>query len=516
MDVFRAALQHWSRHALVSEGSVHRYRDLVAGALRTAESIHQVGDQGKPTDRHNGPRVAIMAPPGRQFTESLWGTWLAGSIAVPLCLTHPPRELQYALEDAQVSTVLASQEHVRTVTPLALEAGCHVHTLPSSAPHGADQDRERLESAAQSSCSDRGALIIYTSGTTGRPKGVLHTHGGLAAQTSALRQAWAWAPSDRLLHALPLHHIHGLVVALLTAHTAGACVECLPSFSPKAAWSALQRQQDPVTLFMGVPTMYDYLLNTYDKMDAAGQEAARGAAARLRLTVSGSAACPLPIMQRWQKLAGQTLLERYGMTETGMILSNPMEGERRPGSVGLPLPGVEVRLEEASQADDGETGGDSDPSQGRQLLVRGAAVFKEYWNRAEATEEAFDTQGFFMTGDTAAQEGSPAYWRILGRTSVDIINSGGYKISALGIEDVLLGHPGIAECAVLSLPDDSLGESIAAIIAWHPDQEADEDSVLAFAQKQLPRYQVRLNNTASSKPSRLTFNVTRCLQRTVL
>jgi acyl-CoA synthetase (AMP-forming)/AMP-acid ligase II len=202
-----------------------------------------------------------------------------------------------------------------------------------------------------------GALIIYTSGTTGSPKGVLHTHGSLYAQCLSLCEAWAWHPSDRILHCLPLHHIHGVVNAWLCAHFAGACVEFAPvsrnGFAPRTTWSRLRDGADggkkpPITVFMGVPTMYVMLLRALARAhEARPREAAASAAAarRLRLAVSGSAACPVPVMREWEKLTGaETLLERYGMTEIGMALSNPLRGARVPGTVGAPLPGVETRL----------------------------------------------------------------------------------------------------------------------------------------------------------------------------
>ncbi|GFR49197.1 hypothetical protein Agub_g11222, partial [Astrephomene gubernaculifera] len=178
------------------------------------------------------------------------------------------------------------------------------------------------------------------------------------------------------------------------------------------------------------------------------QAAMRRGAAALRLTVSGSSACPVPIMNRWRDLSGQYLLERYGMTEIGMALSNPYQGERRPGTVGTPLPGVEARL-----APDG------------QLLVRGANVFTEYWGRPEATREAFDEEGFYRTGDTASVSGSPPYFTIEGRTSVDIMKSGGFKISALQVESAIMEHPAISEVAVLGVPDETYGQMITALLA---------------------------------------------------
>lgn len=324
----------------------------------------------------------------------------------------------------------------------------------------------------EESDSSSGALIIYTSGTTGRPKGALHTHGSLAAQVSSLVRAWEWSESDRILHPLPLHHIHGIVNALLCPHSVGAAVEFSQKFSPSGLWSRLRAgvagSAPPVSVFMGVPTMYVRLLQALDGLGpGAEKEAAAAAAAALRLTVSGSAACPVPLMSAWEAVTGTRLLERYGMTETGMALSNPLRGERRAGFVGSPLPDVRIRVVlEASAGETPPAGADADgaPEDGPgELRLAGPALFAGYWGKPEATAESFDEQGFFRTGDTVVRQGG--VWRILGRTSVDIIKCGGYKLSALEIEAHLLEHPAIAEAAVVGLPDEAYGQVVGAVLA---------------------------------------------------
>eukprot|EP00955_Chlamydomonas_euryale_P116263 366406-Chlamydomonas_euryale.AAC.26 len=252
-----------------------------------------------------------------------------------------------------------------------------------------------------------------------------------------------------------------------------------------------------VNIFMGVPTMYSYLLSHYDaRMSDAERVAAQAAAAALRLTVSGSSACPVPVQERWRSLTGAYLLERYGMTEIGMALSNPYAGAPRvPGAVGLPLPGVSVRI-----ADDSE------------LLVRGDNVFKEYWGREAATAEAFTPDGWFRTGDSAdvltvaAEDGNGSssadanngangastaeYYRILGRTSVDIIKSAGYKLSALMIESAIMEHPGVSEVAVLGVPDDTYGEVVTALVGRQPSHpELGQRELTGFCRERLASYQ---------------------------
>jgi malonyl-CoA/methylmalonyl-CoA synthetase len=295
-------------------------------------------------------------------------------------------------------------------------------------------------------------MILYTSGTTSRPKGVVTTHRNLEAQIAALVDAWGWTADDRVLHVLPLNHVHGIVNILGCALWAGGVCEFLAPFEPTAVWDRMAR--GGVTLLMAVPTIYARLLAAWesaeDSLRARWSDGARG----LRLMVSGSAALPVPLLERWRAATGQILLERYGMTEIGMALSNPLVGERRPGSVGLPLPGADVRLVD-------ESGAGVPAGTPGEIEVRGESVFSEYWGCADVTRESF-RDGWFRTGDVAVIEAG--YWRILGRQSVDIIKSGGYKVSALEIEDVLRQHPEIRDCAVVGIPDDEWGERVAAAI----------------------------------------------------
>jgi len=375
---------------------------------------------------------------------------------VPLAVSHPPAELAYVFQDAGLSLALTDEEAAAKVGEVASSNGAvsEVIERPAGSPAATAASTSAGTYApaeqpqpAPGAASEAGALIIYTSGTTGKPKGVLHTHRSLAAQCTTLCGAWGWSQSDRILHTLPLHHVHGIVNAAYCPLSVGGCIDFMPKFSPSAVWARLMEGRTSV--FMGVPTMYALLLSAYDAMAPDQQAAARRAAAGLRLTVSGSSACPVPIMKRWKELSGQYLLERYGMTEIGMALSNPYQGgERRPGSVGQPLPGVQVAV-----APDGE------------LLVKGPMLFTEYWGRAQATRDAFDGSGFFRTGDTVAVDAGTGCYAIQGRTSVDILKVGGYKVSALDVEGALLEHPGVAEVAVLGVPDEVYGQVITAVVA---------------------------------------------------
>jgi malonyl-CoA/methylmalonyl-CoA synthetase len=274
---------------------------------------------------------------------------------------------------------------------------------------------------------------------------------------------------------LPLHHVHGIVNALLTALWSGAQCDVLPAFDAGEVWRRIA--SDELTLFMAVPTIYLRLIQAYDQAEPAEQAAWSKRASALRLMVSGSAALPVPTLERWREITGHTLLERYGMTEIGMALSNTL-ADRRPGHVGRPMPGVDVRLVDESGAivPAGEQG---------EIHVRGDSVFREYWRRPDATRDAF-VDGWFRTGDVAVDDNGS--YRILGRASVDIIKSGGEKISALEVEDVLREHPHIVDCAVVGVADDEWGERVCAVVVA-PSSEVVGD-LRAWAKERIAAYKV--------------------------
>jgi malonyl-CoA/methylmalonyl-CoA synthetase len=320
-------------------------------------------------------------------------------------------------------------------------------------------------------------MIIYTSGTTGRPKGVVSTHAIVGAQISSLISAWEWRPSDRLLLVLPLHHVHGIVNGLGSALAVHATCEMHASFDAAAVWDRLASGE--ITVFTAVPTIYSRLIASWDAAPPRVQEARTAGARALRLMMSGSAALPVHVLERWRDITGHTLLERYGMTEIGMALSNPLHGERRPGFVGQPLPGVQVRLVDDQARLVTEGAGE--------LEVRGPSVFLEYWRRPDETKAAF-RDGWFRTGDVAAVENGS--FRLLGRTSVDIIKTGGFKVSALEIEEVLRTHPSIADCAVVGVTDDEWGERVSAAVELKPGATLTLGGLQQWAQRQLAPYKI--------------------------
>lgn len=317
----------------------------------------------------------------------------------------------------------------------------------------------------------RGALIIYTSGTTNLPKGVVSTHTSLSAQASSLITAWEMSPSDHLLHVLPLHHVHGIVNATFAPLMSGGVIEYLFPFSPSTVWSRLiagvaqpddPTKRDPITLFMAVPTIYNRLISSLPSQPPEIQNSAATAIQSLRLAISGSAALPSSIRENWRNLAGTftgggSMLERYGMTEIGMALSNRLE-KRVNNAVGWPLPGVEARLVDI------ETGDPiTQPNVSGEIQIRGPTVFREYWNKPEATAKEFVEGDWFKTGDVATMDADGCYF-IHGRRSVDIIKSGGEKISALEVEREILELPQVKEAAVVAIPDPDWGQRVAAVV----------------------------------------------------
>jgi malonyl-CoA/methylmalonyl-CoA synthetase len=417
-------------------------------------------------------RVAFLVPSGFTYIASQWAIWRAGGMAVPLAISHPRPELEYVIVDADAAIVIAHPECEERLRPVAEALGrrflstTELFDLPAGPLPALEPDRR--------------AMILYTSGTTGKPKGVVSTHANLQAQVTGLIEAWGWRSDDQILHVLPLHHTHGIVNVLTCALWAGATCEMLPDFEAAQVWERFVHGR--LTLFMAVPTIYNRLITFYDQASPEEQQVMAQACRKFRLMVSGSAALPVSTLARWETISGQRLLERYGMTEMGMALSNPLHGERVPGFVGGPLPGVTIRL----VADDGSLI-EAEGVAG-EIQVQGPNVFKEYWRRPEATAAAFTADGWFRTGDTALRE--KGIYRILGRNSVDIIKTGGYKVSALEIEETLRAHPAVQECAVVGVPDEQWGERVSVALVLKPDRALTLPELREWAKARLAPYKV--------------------------
>jgi malonyl-CoA/methylmalonyl-CoA synthetase len=452
LSLIARAQRYGPRTSIVDPQGAYTYVDLFEASSRISATLFAGRDDLREE------RVAFQLPPGFSWVATQWGIWRAGGIAVPLPLQAAPPELEYLMTDSGSSTLVAddptaSAGGVRRFSYAQL-FDCPPAPLPEI-PAG------------------RRAMILYTSGTTSRPKGVVTTHLNIAAQIKSLTEAWEWSQNDRILLCLPLHHVHGIINVVGCALWSGAACEMLPRFDAAVVWDRIAG--GTLTLFMAVPTVYSKLIAAWEAASPARRAELSHACASLRLMVSGSAALPVSTLERWKEISGHTLLERYGMTEIGMALSNSLRGQRVPGSVGTPLPGVELRL---AQADGipvlpGTPGG---------IEVRGPAVFEEYWARPDATREAF-RDGWFITGDTAVVE--DGVYRILGRTSIDILKTGGHKVSALEIEEALRRHPAIAECSIVGIPDAEWGERVAAALVLHDGHALDLQSLRTWARELL-------------------------------
>ena len=420
-----------------------------------------------------GERVGLLVSPGTEWVEAFAGCLAAGVTAVALTELYAERELALLVGASRAKALLVSD----SLRELASKVAGSVPVLQLS-ELSRETPRVAFDRAPEGK-EQSPALLLFTSGTTGKPKGVPISHASMLHLGQTLARAWAFGPGDVLLHVLPLHHLHGIGVSLVVALVSGATVRFLPRFDAERAWDELAG----ATALMGVPTQHKKF---FDALDAATPERRAGwtrAARGLRLVTSGSAALPVVLGERWRSVAGQYPLERYGMTEIGIVLSNPESGERRPGTVGLPLPGVELRL----VGDDGEPVADGAPGE---LWVRAPTVFAGYDGDDVATRASF-RDGWFVTGDTARRS-ADGYVTILGRTSVDILKSGGEKLSALEIEDALREHPGVAEVAVVGLPDETWGDAVVAVIVPRAGQaEAVAEPLMrAWAKERLTAYKV--------------------------
>jgi malonyl-CoA/methylmalonyl-CoA synthetase len=463
LPVIARAMLHRSSIAICSESGECTYERLLKQSTSIAAALLAGVDDLQET------RVAVLLPAGPDYVAAQWGVWRAGGIHVPLPLTAAEPEWEYALADSGAAIVLATTAMISTIGSPCRRLDKRLLIV------------EEIASASDRTMpcvsSERRAMMLYTSGTTSKPKGVVTTHANVQAQIECLVEAWEWQASDRIPLFLPLHHIHGVINVLGCALWSGATVEAFTTFDAETIIGRVCA--GAYTLFMAVPTIYVKLLEWLKGASGADRRAAADGFRRLRLMVSGSAALPASLHDEWFRCTGQMLLERYGMTEIGMALSNPYRGPRRPGSVGLPLPRVEVRL----KAETGEQlSGEGVPGE---IQVRGPGVFCEYWNRPEITRDAFD-DGWFRTGDVAVIEAS--YYRIMGRLSVDIIKSGGYKLSALEIESTLLEHPEIRECAVVGVADATWGEVVAAAVVLNCGSRLDLGALRAWWRDRMSAY----------------------------
>jgi malonyl-CoA/methylmalonyl-CoA synthetase len=463
--VFRAGFPAAAQPFLhLGDGNRLSYGDLLAETARLANLLVAMGVRP-------GDRVALQVAKSPRALLLYLATARMGAVHLPLNPAYTLAEVRYFLEDAAPACFVCDTASKEAMTALCAELGVPV-VLGMDAGGGGEL---AVLAAAQSfddvaRQQDDLAAILYTSGTTGRSKGAMLTHGNLLSNCHALRDLWRFTTADRLLHALPIFHTHGLFVATNVTLAAGASMD----FMPRLDAGELLRRMPAATVLMGVPTFYTRLL--------AEPGFTRETAAGMRLFVSGSAPLSAETHREFAARTGHSILERYGMTETNMNTSNPYDGERVAGSVGLPLPGITLRI--------------ADPATGRELPangpesvgvieVRGPNVFKGYWRNPQKTAEEFRPDGFFITGDLGYRD-ERGYVFIAGRAR-DLVISGGFNIYPAELENLLDAIPGVAESAVIGAPHPDLGEGVVAVVQSR-NPGLDEAAVLAVLASQLARY----------------------------
>jgi malonyl-CoA/methylmalonyl-CoA synthetase len=467
--VLRAAFGHRPERTFIErpDGSRIPYADLLALSGRYARALIHLGV-------HPGDRIAVQVEKSAEALILYLATLRAGAVFLPLNPAYTADEVQYFLADAEPALFVCQPELQAAMTPLARAAG-----VPGVATLGTGGDgslMQHVASAAGGDFEDRPrsaedlAAILYTSGTTGRSKGAMLSHGNLASNARALAETWRFSADDRLLHALPIFHAHGLFVATNVTLIAGASMLLLPRFDLDEIIRLLPR----ATTMMGVPTFYTRLLGRPD-FD-------RDLVRHIRLFISGSAPLSAQTHREFRERTGHSILERYGMTETGMNTSNPYDGERVPGSVGLPLPGVQIRIAEP------KTGQPLPAAEVGVIEIRGPNVFRRYWRMPEKTAADFRADGFFISGDLGFVD-QRGYVHIVGRDK-DLIISGGFNVYPKEVEAALQALPGVADAAVIGVPHPDFGEGVLAIVVPRPGAALDETAMRTALAGRLANYKL--------------------------
>jgi malonyl-CoA/methylmalonyl-CoA synthetase len=443
---------------------------------QTAAMAARLGAQGL----EPGDTVLMSAGTSTNLVLAHVAALRLGAVVVPVNTAYRERELDHIVRDCRPALAVVDDAERAGWIQSSSDRGRSLPIINLSDPEPLPRVPELAGTRLDRADRDDLALIVYTSGTTGAPKGAMLTHGNLLAASESLRRAWRWTADDGLVLALPLFHIHGLGVGIHGCLLTGARILLLPRFDSCAVLRACSRAD--ATLFFGVPTMWVRLI------DAIAEDPEHASALRsLRLMVSGSAPLAPAMFEQIETFAGNTVLERYGMSETMMLISNPYDGERRPGTVGLPLPGVQVRIMAADREAMVEEVGE--------IQVRGPNVFPGYWNRDEATHDAFEDGGWFRTGDLGRRSADD-YVTIVGRAK-ELIITGGYNVYPREVEEVLETHPGVAEAAVVGVPSREWGEEVAAFVVADPaGEQPTEEALVAWCSERLANYK---------RPRRFTF-----------
>ncbi len=455
------------------EGLQYSWLDLERSTAMVANLLQSLG-------LPEGSRVAVQVEKSVEALILYLATLRAGYVFLPLNTAYQSAEIEYFIGNAEPAVVVCSGANFAWVSKIAFKAGTqHVFTLNEDRT-GSLLDRAALQSDRHTPVQRRAddlAAILYTSGTTGRSKGAMLTHGNMLSNALTLKDYWGWKKGDVLIHALPIFHVHGLFVAIHGALINGSKMIWMAKFDPKRVISYMQQ----ATVFMGVPTLYVRMLAEPSLNKAAVQN--------MRLFVAGSAPLLIETFTEWQERTGHTILERYGMSETAMLTSNPYaadkryakQSERRGGTVGFPLPGVTLRVrgDDGQDMPVGEIGG---------IQVKGPNVFKGYWRMPEKTAEEFTSDGFFKTGDVGKVD-ERGYVTIVGR-SKDLIISGGYNVYPAEIEGYINDMKGVAESAVVGVPHPDFGEVGVAVVTLKPGASVQPEAVLAELKAKLANFKI--------------------------
>ncbi|WP_036258835.1 malonate--CoA ligase [Methylocapsa aurea] len=442
------------------------YGDAVAASARSAAALSALGV--KP-----GDRVAAQVEKSAAAVMLYLGAVRAGAIFLPLNPAYTLAEIAYFLSDAEPAVVICDPDRRGELASLVAKAGAPLLETLGADGRGSFADLCATQSGDFSDAArgpDDLAAILYTSGTTGRSKGAMLTHANLASNAATLVEAWRFTPADVLLHALPIYHTHGLFVAINTILFSAGRILFLARFDADECLALMPQ----ASAMMGVPTFYTRLLRRPDVL--------RRASAHMRLFISGSAPLLAETHREWVERTGHAILERYGMTETNMIASNPYDGERIAGTVGPPLPGVAVRIA------DPETGADLGRDKIGVIEVKGPNVFKGYWRNPEKTAAEFRADGFFITGDLGKIDAN-GYVHIIGRAK-DLIITGGFNVYPKEVEAEIDAIAGVVESAVVGLPHEDFGEGIAAIVVRTPGSGLDEAGVRSALENRLAKFKL--------------------------
>ena len=450
------------------DGSVYSWRDLERGTAMLANLLDSLKLPA-------GARIAVQVEKSVEAMLLYLATLRAGYVFLPLNTAYQSAEIEYFIGDAEPAVVVCSSRNFGWISKIAFQAGTgHVFTLnddrTGSLLERAAHQRD-LHTVAQRGSDDL-AAILYTSGTTGRSKGAMLSHGNLLSNARVLKDAWGWKPGDVLIHALPIFHVHGLFVALHGALINGSRMIWMSKFEPKRVLAKMPE----ATVFMGVPTLYVRLLAE----PGLNREAVRN----MRLFVAGSAPLLVETFTDWQQRTGHTILERYGMSETVMLTSNPCDagqGERRGGTVGFPLPGVQLRVS-------GDGGQELETDQIGGIEVKGPNVFQGYWRMPDKTREEFTADGWFKTGDVGKVD-ARGYVHIVGR-SKDLIISGGYNVYPAEIEGYINEMPGVAESALVGVPHGDFGEVGIALVIAKPGMSVAADQIVTALKSRLANFKI--------------------------